>query len=95
MVSVVTGHVEYHPVYLSIGNPHNNVWRAHRNVVIPIAFLAIPKCVWYPSCATHVRSSLLLIQVTANTTTARVFDTSNATCFTHRSKPFSPRFAQA
>jgi hypothetical protein len=60
-VSVATGHVEYHPVYLSIGNPHNNVRHAHRNAVIPIAFLAIPKCVWYPSCATHVRSSLLLI----------------------------------
>ncbi|KAH9007749.1 hypothetical protein EDB84DRAFT_1252499, partial [Lactarius hengduanensis] len=43
-VSVATGHVEYHPVYLSIGNLHNTVWRAHRNAVIPIAFLAIPKC---------------------------------------------------
>ena len=43
-VSVATGHVEYHPLYLSIGNPHNSVRRAHRNTVIPIAFLAIPKC---------------------------------------------------
>jgi hypothetical protein len=43
-VSVATGHVEYHPLYLSIGNPHNAVRRAHRNAVIPIAFLAIPKC---------------------------------------------------
>lgn len=43
-VSVATGHVEYHPLYLSIGNPHNAVQRAHRNAVIPIAFLAIPKC---------------------------------------------------
>ena len=42
-VSVATGHVEYHPLYLSIGNPHNMVWHAHRNAVIPIAFLAIPK----------------------------------------------------
>jgi len=42
-VSVATGHVEYHPLYLSIGNPHNTVRRAHRNAVIPIAFLAIPK----------------------------------------------------
>ncbi|KAI0313865.1 hypothetical protein OF83DRAFT_1208258 [Amylostereum chailletii] len=42
-VSVATGHVEYHPLYLSIGNPHNSTWRAHRNTVIPIGFLAIPK----------------------------------------------------
>jgi len=42
-VSVATGHVEYHPLYLSIGNPHNTVRRAHRNAVVPIAFLAIPK----------------------------------------------------
>ncbi|KAH9038559.1 hypothetical protein EDB85DRAFT_1860463 [Lactarius pseudohatsudake] len=43
-VSVATGHVEYHPLYLSIGNPHNTIRRAHRNAVIPIAFLAIPTC---------------------------------------------------
>jgi len=42
-VSVATGHVEYHPLYLSIGNPHNTIQCAHRNSVIPIAFLAIPK----------------------------------------------------
>jgi len=42
-VSVATGHVEYHPLYLSIGNPHNSVRSAHWNAVIPIAFLAIPK----------------------------------------------------
>jgi Plavaka transposase len=42
-VSVATGHVEYHPMYLSIGNLHNSVRSAHRNAVIPIAFLAIPK----------------------------------------------------
>ncbi len=43
-VSVATGHVEYHPLYISIGNIHNSVRRAHRNGVIPIGFLAIPKC---------------------------------------------------
>lgn len=42
-VSMATGQVEYHPLYLLIGNPHNSVRRAHRNSVIPIAFLAIPK----------------------------------------------------
>ncbi|KAG2352463.1 hypothetical protein BDR07DRAFT_1384244 [Suillus spraguei] len=43
MVSVATGNVEYHLLYLSIGNPHNGVRHAHRNVVTPIGFLAIPK----------------------------------------------------
>ncbi|KAE9403476.1 hypothetical protein BT96DRAFT_1016915 [Gymnopus androsaceus JB14] len=42
-VSVATGHVEYHPLYLSIGNVTNASRRAHRNAVIPIGFLAIPK----------------------------------------------------
>ncbi|KAE9404082.1 hypothetical protein BT96DRAFT_989584 [Gymnopus androsaceus JB14] len=42
-VSVATGHVEYHPLYLSIGNVTNASHRAHHNAVIPIGFLAIPK----------------------------------------------------
>ncbi|KAG0696193.1 hypothetical protein DFH29DRAFT_984705 [Suillus ampliporus] len=42
-VSIATGHVEYHPLYLSIGNPHNSVRRAHHNAVTLIGFLAIPK----------------------------------------------------
>ncbi|KAN0125682.1 hypothetical protein V8E52_000889 [Russula decolorans] len=43
IVSVATSHVEYHPVYLSIGLVHNTIRRTHRNAVIPIGFLAIPK----------------------------------------------------
>lgn len=42
-VSVMTGNVEYHPLYLAIGNVHNEIRRAHRNAVVPIGFLAIPK----------------------------------------------------
>ena len=42
-VSVAMGHVEYHPLYLSLGNIHNTVRRTHRNAVVPIGFLAIPK----------------------------------------------------
>ncbi|KIJ58801.1 hypothetical protein HYDPIDRAFT_101977, partial [Hydnomerulius pinastri MD-312] len=42
-VSVATGQNDYWPVYLSIGNIHNNVRRAHRNAVELLAFLAIPK----------------------------------------------------
>jgi hypothetical protein len=42
-VSVGTGHTEYYPIYGSIGNIHNNVRRAHRNGVVLLGFLAIPK----------------------------------------------------
>ncbi|KAF8807978.1 hypothetical protein BYT27DRAFT_7223733 [Phlegmacium glaucopus] len=42
-VSVATGHVKYHPLYMSPGGVHNTVQHAHCNAVSPIAFLAIPK----------------------------------------------------
>ncbi|EIW76962.1 hypothetical protein CONPUDRAFT_158103 [Coniophora puteana RWD-64-598 SS2] len=42
-VSVATGQTDYYPLYLSIGNVHNTVRRAHRNAVTLIGFLAIPK----------------------------------------------------
>ncbi|KAI0349284.1 hypothetical protein OH77DRAFT_1584128, partial [Trametes cingulata] len=42
-VSVATGQNEYYPLYLLNGNVLNSVRRAHRNAVVPIAFLAIPK----------------------------------------------------
>jgi hypothetical protein len=43
-VSVATGQTEYHPFYFSAGNLHNDMRRAHREGVLPIAFLSIPKC---------------------------------------------------
>ncbi|KAI6003078.1 hypothetical protein EDD15DRAFT_2157546 [Pisolithus albus] len=42
-VSVATGQNDYWPVYISIGNIHNNIRRAHRDGVELLAFLAIPK----------------------------------------------------
>lgn len=42
-VSVATGHIQYYPLYISPGNVHNNVRRAHREAVTILAFLAIPK----------------------------------------------------
>ncbi|KAM6495351.1 hypothetical protein JOM56_008057 [Amanita muscaria] len=41
--SVATGDNEYYPLYMSIGNLHNNVRRAHRDSVVVIGFLAIAK----------------------------------------------------
>jgi hypothetical protein len=42
-VSVDNVNKEYHPLYMSIGNIYNNVRRAHRNGVVLVGFLAIPK----------------------------------------------------
>ncbi|KAH7923128.1 hypothetical protein BV22DRAFT_1016022 [Leucogyrophana mollusca] len=42
-VSVGTGDHSFYPLYASIGNVHNNVRRAHRDAVVVIGFLAIPK----------------------------------------------------
>ncbi|KAJ7916593.1 hypothetical protein B0H13DRAFT_1462054, partial [Mycena leptocephala] len=42
-VSIATGNIGYHPLYGSFGNIRNNVRRAHRNGVVPIGFLPIPK----------------------------------------------------
>ena len=42
-VSVATGQNEYYPLYMTIGNVHNTVRRAHRNALTLVAFLAIPK----------------------------------------------------
>ena len=49
-VSVATGNNEYYPLYMSIGNIFNNVRRAHRNGVVLIGFLAIPKSMFPSSC---------------------------------------------
>jgi hypothetical protein len=46
-VSVATGHNQYWPVYMSIGNIHNNTRRAHRNGVVLLGFLPIPKSKLY------------------------------------------------
>jgi hypothetical protein len=42
-VSVATGQTDYHLVYMSCGNLTNDARRAHREGVIPVAFLAIPQ----------------------------------------------------
>jgi hypothetical protein len=53
-VSVATGHNEYYPLYMSIGNVHNNVRRAHRNALVLVAFLAIPERTCYTFSWSHV-----------------------------------------
>ena len=42
-VLVATGQHEYYPIYLSIRNVHNNVHQAHKDTLVLIGFLPIPK----------------------------------------------------
>ena len=42
-VSVGTGQNDYYPLYVSLGNVHNQTQRGHRNAVALVGFLSIPK----------------------------------------------------
>ena len=42
-VSVTTGQQEYHPIYLSVGNVCNHLRRVHKDTLVFIGFLPIPK----------------------------------------------------
>ena len=81
-VSVATGHVEYHPLYLSIGNPHNTVRRAHQNAVTPIAFLAIPKCKFFLALLL-ICTLISVTQVNVDVMIAQSSGHSNDNCIMH------------
>ena len=42
-VSIATGQNDYYPLYVSVGNVHNNVRRAHNTSVMLLSFLSVPK----------------------------------------------------
>lgn len=42
-VSVATGQNDFYPLYLSIGNVQNYIRRVHKNTLVLIGFLPIPK----------------------------------------------------
>ncbi|KAE9385392.1 hypothetical protein BT96DRAFT_960753 [Gymnopus androsaceus JB14] len=42
-VSVATGQNDYYPLYISLGNVHSSVRRAHQNAVALLGFLSVPK----------------------------------------------------
>ena len=52
-VSIATGNMEYYLLYLSIGNTHNIARHGHHIHVIPIEFLAIPKCKYHSISLSH------------------------------------------
>jgi Plavaka transposase len=59
-VSIATGQNDYYPLYLSIGNIHNNTCCAHQNGLILLAFLAIPKSMFMVvSCIVFVILTLV------------------------------------
>lgn len=64
-VSIAMGQNDYYPLYLSIGNLHNNTRCAHCNSLVLIAFLAIPKSLYF----SHKGAFIILIW---NSTTALV-----------------------
>jgi len=45
LASNATGQSEFHPLYFSPGNIKNATRRAHRDALVPIGFLAIPKSI--------------------------------------------------
>lgn len=45
LASNATGQSEFHPLYFSPGNIKNSARRAHRDALVPIGFLAIPKSI--------------------------------------------------
>jgi Plavaka transposase len=42
-VSVGMGGTGYYPIYAAIGNTHNGLRRAHKNALVLVGFLSIPK----------------------------------------------------
>jgi hypothetical protein len=56
-VSVATGQTDYYPLYLSIGNIHNNIRRAHGGGVVLAGLLAIAKSK-FPFCAFYAVTKL-------------------------------------
>ena len=47
LASNATGLNEFHPLYISPGNVKNSVRRAHRDSLVLIGFLAIPKSMYH------------------------------------------------
>ena len=58
-VSVATGQTDYYPLYLSIGNIHNNVHWSHRGGIALIAFLTIAKSAHFSPIFLYVLTKLI------------------------------------
>ena len=90
-VSVATGQNEYYPIYISIGNVHNTMHRAHKNAVSLLAFLAIPKSMH----TFYYMPNWLFSQLTVNMPVMIAGDNSDASYFTHQFKQYLNHCKQA
>lgn len=71
-VSVGTGNNEYYPLYASIGNVHNNVRHAHRDALVIIGFLTIPKSTCF-DVSNLMKPNLSYITADEKNTTDKAF----------------------
>ena len=95
MVSVTTGQNDYWPIYISIGNLHNNVRQGHRNGVALLGFLANPKSKSFAiHSVCHITDCFFYSQPPRSTQT--VYSSKNSTTnlsiccwqkFSHHSRP--------
>lgn len=86
-VSVATGHNEYYPLYVSLGNVQNHVRRAHRNAVALLGFLAIPKSM--QTCLiTQFHTNIPITQLIKSIKIAQPFENSGGNYSTHPSPTF-------
>lgn len=72
-VSVATGQNDYYPLYLSIGNVQNHMRRAHKNALVVIGFLPIPKGEIDSRLPTFILISALAARKDADTEEFRQF----------------------
>ena len=70
LASNATGQSEFHPLYFSPGNIKNPTRRAHRDALVPIGFLAIPKSI---SSIIHIQHFLTLFPGTRKDGTSTLF----------------------
>jgi hypothetical protein len=73
VVSVATGQNEYHPLYLSVGNVHDQVRCARQGALILIGFLAIPKSGLFRAFSITVINSCTAGQEATDTVAFRNF----------------------
>lgn len=94
-VSVATGQTDYYPLYLSIGNLHNNIRRSHRGGVALAGFLAIAQsdCLFYVYRVANLYAALRR-QLRKSTATALGFEGSAVSYFTPRLLASSPAYVR-
>ena len=87
-VSVTMGQNEYYPLYILLGNVHNNVCQSHWNAVSIIAFLSILKSRFVVLSIGFEIHFFCFLQLTDNMHMTQPSKYSVDSCSTHPSKQF-------